>query len=248
MQALSKTDENLLRSKLVEPEIAAILDTHSNEIKHVLKVCNEHTCKKIRHAVWEFPWLPGYIIKYSIDRIVGAELIRTCIDTYNLDLLTVPDKFLYHVPGRAKELTNLNYLVVEKKLEVDFIQSPFSLEQTKQMCTLIKVTGYIDAHKNNVLRLKNKKLAFIDTEKELFSVHKNYVGLYHLIIGYGRYNIETDFTTDALKHILKEIAALCRKNPRNFNEAYHAIDVFFKGRRRPLKWDYQSYFEAAFAQ
>ena len=154
------------------------------------------------HGVWQFDWLPGYYIKYGLDRIRGVERIRQCIETHNLDLLTTPDKRVYHIKGRPTELSDLNYAIIIQAVEETKAPQPLSLEHVKQLCTLIKKADYIDMTSTNYIKMPNGKLCLIDTEG-IFNASKRIKGFLRMI-GTG-HDLNTNYTEEALKHLFFEI-------------------------------------------
>ena len=96
-QCLARTYPHLLIKKYaVDPTMKAILDEHIEEVLRAmgLKECIKPRCLK-GHRAYEFPWLPGYIIKTNIDRVSQFDQFSECIKDNNLDLILFPDKRLY---------------------------------------------------------------------------------------------------------------------------------------------------------
>src|SRR5262249_4602617 len=51
----------------VEPDVQEILDAHSHEIAD--KLDKVHRQGITNHTTWKFRWLPGYYVKFNLDRI-----------------------------------------------------------------------------------------------------------------------------------------------------------------------------------
>lgn len=237
--------DELLAKYVLAPEIAAVLDAHAEEINAAIEKAT-HTKKKMKHAIWQFSWLPGYYVKFHVNRVMGREMLLDAIRKHKLRLLTVPDKYVYHIPGRPRELASYNYLVVEPELSVKKSWEPFSLQEMQELCTLIKETGYADCNNGNFLRLTDtNQIVIVDTEMKNFSP-KKYLGLLRLVIGYSRYNINTDFTQEAFKHLLDELRQALPKKPQKYAYYYAYLVEYFNGLKAPFAWDYQGYFESIF--
>lgn len=243
---LSESDRSFIRKYSVDSSVKAILDAHAQEIIHAFE-----TRKTAHHQAWSFPWLPGYLIKYGIDRIEGAERIRSCIKEHKLDLITVPDKRIYHIKGMPTELNKYNYAVVEKMLKQEEAFRPLNLRQVQQLCVLVKKAGYVSITPNhNFLRLMNNRLAIIDTELLHFrNSHKAYKGLIRFIYDarHQNYDLNTDFTKKALKYVFEELAKTYEtKSDKEIKLACTKIYRQFKKQRTPHSWDYVSLFEKTF--
>ncbi len=107
----------------------------------------------------------------NINRIVVNDKIQQCISLYNLRHIVVPKKYLYHIPGKPLFLDDANYIVVADRLDT-FCKScnnhemalHLTPEQEKEVYIVIRFVGYGDAKPDNIMFLKNGKIAFIDTE------------------------------------------------------------------------------------
>ena len=171
----------------VDPKVAASLDTHSQTLFRKLRSIDRHGGQ---HGVWQFDWLPGYYVKYGLSRIWGMELMQQVIDDHNLDLLTLPDKRIYHLKGRPYQVNNTDYCVVVKKVKTAHHSRRMSLEQIKQISTLIHHTKYISMHRANYIHVKDGKISLIDTESNYDA--KIEVKGYLRLLGYG-HNLNRDF-------------------------------------------------------
>ena len=201
--------------------------------------------KNSGYYVWSCDFLPGYLIKRTVDRIPGREKIHRCIQEKNLTCLTVPKKYYYHIPGKGRELTNENYLVIAEKVKGTTDPFMINLEEVKQICTLIESTGFLDFHGKNILRDTDNKIAILDTENRL--VYAKSAGT-----GYGlkrifylkKFNFNTAFTPDALKYIFDRI----KISTRVYNDVYNRILTVLEKQPRPLAWDYISYFKGLYPE
>ena len=205
--AQSRSEAEFIKQYLVDPEVAEILDNHHEEIDQVLR--KAHESGRMQHTTWNFPWLSDYMVKLNIDRIYGMEKMQRCIDKFNLDLIMVPDKRIYHIKGRPSKLTSNNYLVVVKKIKTDPDRQPMSLRLIKQLVTLMKETEYISVTSSNYIRTFHGKIAMIDTESN-FEIKKLLSGGYIRLIASG-HDLSKDYTEEALKYILTEMAHELRK-------------------------------------
>lgn len=137
------------------------LDSHASELKEFLKKCNNgmgfNVCKK--------EWLPGYYIKYGIQRVNNAEKLKAIIKEHNLDLLSVPEKYLYHVPETADQLSDQNYVAVVKEVSGNHGKGQFLNEkQVKQLCKVALHAKHYDLHPANYISQKDGTLVIIDTD------------------------------------------------------------------------------------
>ncbi len=226
--------EYYLSTYAVDPEIKAILDEHRKIIDKKVKKIHG---KKLSHAlgVWQFDWLPGYYIKYGAERIKGMHRIKKCIKNYNLDLVSVPDKRLYHIPGRPEEFNDRNYVIVVKAVEKE--PQPLTVEQVKQLCTIIKKTGYMDMTDTNYRRAPDGKLYIIDTEG--FNKSRIIKGFLRMIG--TKHDLNTDYTPEALKYLFAEIKSHLNDNPHLVRFTLNRLDEFLGWQEKPYAWDYIGY-------
>ncbi len=233
---------DIFKTYAVDREIKSILDMHSDEI--FAKIKKVHTTTQW-HGVWQFEWLPGYYIKYGLDRIKGVERIRHCIEAYKLDLLTTPDKRLYHIKGQPTELSSLNYAVIIKEVEATDTPQPLTLEHVKQLCTIIHKADYIDMTSTNYIKMANGKLCLIDTEG-IFNASKRIKGFLRMI---GTlHNLNTNYTQEALKHIFFEIKQELRRRPDQVSFALPYLKRELLAQEQPYSWDYISYANSYFKE
>lgn len=231
-----------LASYGVEPEVKAILDEHSHEVYQ--KISKIHDTIQW-HGVWQFDWLPGYYVKYGLERIKGVERIRQCIETYGLDKLTTPDKRVYHIKGRPYDLSNLNYAIVVKAVEATENSMPLALTEVQQLCTIIHKADYIDMTSTNYIKMPDGKICLIDTEG-IFNADKRIKGFLRMIG--TRHNLNTDYTQEALQHIFFEIKEELKRRPdqRAFALAY--LKNVLRSQELPHAWNYTSYADEYFKE
>ena len=221
----------------VKSDIQAILDDHSEEInKKIKKIYNGARM----HGVWQFDWLPNYYVKYGLARIKGLEHIQACIEKYNLTSLTTPDKRLYHIPGRPTNLSDRNYAIVVKAVEKTDEEMPLTLDELKQLCTIIRKADYIDMTSTNYMRLKNGKICLIDTEG-IFDRSRHLDGFLRMVATWHDFN--TDYTEQALKYLLKQLRKALKDRPDRIPFALKHIAIAIKRQDEPISWDFVSYID-----
>src|SRR5437868_4396136 len=89
----------------VPEEIKIILDKHASTWQELLAQWHARHDERAGQNVMETPLLPGYFIKYGIERVSNAQRLKKVIDEHKLNLLSVAEKYLYHVPGRPMDLS-----------------------------------------------------------------------------------------------------------------------------------------------
>ncbi|QQR53843.1 hypothetical protein IPH25_03185 [bacterium] len=117
------------------------------------------------------PW----IIKYEVNRLLGAQLIRTVIEKHNLQHVAVPEKYIITID-------KIELLCVQRippaRNHNGSAKLPFSVEQIKDIQKVVALTGYDDLHTDNLLHGSDGKIYFIDTEDIAFKKRNLY---YHCI-------------------------------------------------------------------
>jgi hypothetical protein len=120
-------------------------------------------------------------VKYGPDRVSESLKIQKIIDEKNLDKVGVPKKQLVHVKGPEDLQYDPAWDVYASKKglylavcqcinghtlqELQRRRQGLSLEEVKQMTTIIEEAGYSDMHPHNFVREENtNKIFFIDTE------------------------------------------------------------------------------------
>ena len=229
------SEEAFINKYSVDKDLQEILDNHYEDISYEMRrFLKPGRCK---HGVWTFSWLPGYYVKYNLDRIYGMERMQRRITKYNLDLITLPDKRIYNLKGRPTKLTNKNYVVIIPTVEEEKITEPMSLRLVQQMCTLMHQTGYVSMTKANYIRDKNGIITMIDTEST-FDHTIPFLGFRRLLSAGHQVN---DYTKKAIKYILREIAYLI--GPKNSGKAYKEIIGYLKESKKTRTWKLIDYFD-----
>jgi hypothetical protein len=223
------------------PEVSAILDTHSSELYRKLKTVDQ---KGGRRGVWTFSDLPGYFVKFGLSRIWGMELMQEVIDTHNLDLITLPDKRIYHLKGRPRHVNDTNYCVVVKKISSHGSQ-PISKELMAQLIILTRETKFISLKQDNYFHLKEGKICIIDTESN-YDIPLEVKG-YLRLLGYG-HNPAKDLTEEALKLLFEEMKRLLLlESDRNKIRNVLIETEKLLQQHKPTRWNYIAYFKEYFA-
>ncbi len=233
------------KSYPVDPTIATILDTKAPMLS---KMAAEVHKSSQKHGVRQFEWLPGYYVKYGLARISGMEKMQEVIDRCNLTDVTVADKRVYHIKGRPQDLSNLNYLVVIKRVESAHNLPPLTMEEVQQLTTIMHETGYISMtgpqckKGPNYIRTEDGKLCLIDTESRYDHAQ--------LLKGFLRFLETHDFNRDlspeALQHIFGEIKELLKEQPENISFYLKEVRKCIKTQKGTPSWDYSRYFKEYF--
>ena len=250
-QELSPQDEAFIEKYDAPQRIYDALDQYTDTFHVVIKECEEMVeCRLVegrkRYLVWEFENLPGYLVKYGLSRIRGREIIKQCIEEHNLTCLTVPQKYIYHIQGKGQELTKSNYFVIVENM---YAREPkmFSFEEVQQICILLRETGFLDFVTQNVLRLDNNQIAFIDTE-DGFDKIKNYRGLCRIITHNHMISLDS-FSKGALKYLFLQLLECRPQDNSEYREMYESIHKalsLLKRRNKLPGWDCLTYFEETF--
>ena len=162
--------DEFIDKHLVPSELKQILDQHQDDLKQILQSCRKRKHCPAGKAVKEFSWLPGYLVKYGIDRIHGALLLQSIIDDHGFNHVVVPKKYLYKIPGNPEKLVSSNYLVIAEKLEREQNDEKKQIteDMVREFLVLIIEAEMKDHHCNNVFVTTDGKMAMIDTGKESF--------------------------------------------------------------------------------
>jgi len=241
-------DEVLLENYNVSLSIKAILDEHKEELFEAFTSCNPDVCLQKRR-VYEFPWLPGYVVKKNLSRIRGVERARRIAEENNLDCIEFPEKRAYEVDGRV--------FIIVPKVNPDPNPEPFTLRQVQQLWKFVLKSNYNDLHKENYMRLKNGKIVIIDTEQRSFG--RMFRGLARFI----RNHYPHDYEEDAFKYVLENLAdyfahnipqdihnlsdRIIQKYGRNsYPVVYKIMYENLTAYERVFDWDYVTYFKEHF--
>lgn len=232
--------EHYLDRYPVDPEIAAILDEHSDEIAQKLDQVDAGSKK---HGVWTFDWLPDYYVKYGLARIAGVEKMQEAITRFGLSSLTVADKRLYHIKSAPQELTSRNYAVVIKRVKAQHNVPPITLDEMKQLCTLMHATGYISlagplSKKGpNYIRVKGGKFCLIDTESR-YEPERLLLGFMRIL---RTHDFSRDLSEDALKLVFLEIRQLLEKQPEEILPTLAQLRRYMKEQVTEPSWNYKKF-------
>jgi hypothetical protein len=223
--------EQLINQHLVDKDIAKVLDNHSSALGKLLDSIDKTHRKK--GGVWQFKWLPGYYIKYNIARLEKREILEQCIQENKLHLLHTPEKYLYHINGRSFEPTSRNYAVIIKEVEDDQEEydKPMDKEQVEQIILAVEKSGHISTFKNNYLRLKNRRISFIDTDGT-FDKERTIVGVARLLGS----NLTNSYTPEALYYIIDHLGyRIAHATPFQKKEANKSIESFLEGQKSSVR-------------
>lgn len=228
----------------VEPAVKALLDEHQEELLTAFDSCQPDVCVR-KHRVYEFPWLPGYLVKTHISRIFGAQRARTCIKENNLDLLIVPDKWVYTLAGKT-------FIIVRKLNTIKW--RPLNLRQVQQLWTFVLKTDYTDLHAGNYIFLENDRIALIDTETRSYGL-RTFKALSRFIINHYPFHYEED----AFKYVLQELARLvpkdithiphtmiAKKGKYSYPKLYRKMYTNLTHDEHVFEWDYIAFFKENF--
>ncbi len=158
--------------------IAPALNSKTSAItKNVFKNAGFKFLKSVR--ITEHPKLKGFVLKFGrpnrfhqhVSRVWIAEAMREVIQEHDFKNIIIPEKLLYHIPGRPENLHDDNYAVLSEKIECGpdrhnrtaIRQLP--IETVREILTIIEEVFFNDASPSNIKVLGNGKVAFIDTEK-----------------------------------------------------------------------------------
>ncbi len=144
-------------------DVKNILDAHASELQELLKHADHNA--RMGYNVRQKDWLPGYYIKNGIQRVKNAQKLNAVIEEYNLNLLCVPEKYVYHVPGRPDCVSDENYLVIVRKIDGNAGKGQcLNVEHVKQLCILAEAAPHYDLHPANYVLRKDGTLVIIDTD------------------------------------------------------------------------------------
>ncbi len=199
--ALSLND-TFIRQHCVDENLSRLLHEHDDELAELIKKAHNTAAKK-KHGVWKLDWLPGYYVKYDVNRLKQRELLAQCIEKHKLTFLHAPKKQLYHLKARPKKLNNLNYALICEEVVVDkaAYSKPLGLDIMKQFTRLIEETGHISTYAGNYIHCIDNTISFIDTDGT-FDKNRSIVGLVRLLSK----DVDSYYTPEALDHILSRIA------------------------------------------
>jgi hypothetical protein len=216
----------------VPPALKAILDQHVDELTQLIDSCEDHNCDT-PERVKRFSWLPDYYVKYDTTRrIPGAALIAASIEKYGLNLLAIPQKYVYHIPGRDSTMSNHNYLVVSPSVE-RLARKPLNLAQVKQLLLIGKYAQFTD-WRGNLFFTASDTLTFIDTGYDIKkrtedSLRERYLHSIHNLVR----DIKVD--DEAYQYIIETLTNQRKKASKKAAQDIKKILDKLPGLRKPLK-------------
>lgn len=151
----------------VPAPIKALLDAHTREIQALSAECSRQGIVVGGGGVRQVEWLPDWYIKYGIARYINAHIIKAFIAQNKLTLVSMANKFLYHIPHRSYDLSNDNYLVMAQKASGNHIAG-WHLLNGQQMDQLIKVElqlEHSDMRPANFVVDHNGIITIVDTDE-----------------------------------------------------------------------------------
>ncbi len=148
--------EKLLEEHSVDSELKVILDANLTELINKPQT---------------FSWLPGFIIKKEQGRVHGSLFIRDTAKKLGCNLVTAPVARYY----KSKLGQDCS---IERIINIS--QEPFSLEQTKQLYTIMQATNLADITAENVLNTPEGIATIVDVEKLSFARNGQYTELQYL--------------------------------------------------------------------
>ena len=148
------------------PEVTMVLNEHKKEIKSLAKVQKDGLLWGSKASQPE--WLPGYLIKYGVERPGNAQRLQEYINDRNLTEMRVPKKYFSHIPGRPFSLSDDNYMVIVPKAEgVHSDWDSLSPTQHQQLLKIIDI--HSDLHDKNFL-VTPKEVTIVDTDSRAMPV------------------------------------------------------------------------------
>lgn len=143
----------------VPEDLKKVLDTHAEEVAELPREMMKSP----------MPWLSGYVIKPSHQRIEGAKQFAQAINELNTKKVFVPKKYAYVVP---KESIKKPWDSGRRTI-AEFI--PHSTERItkddlKEVMRVAKKIQWIDGHSGNIRKAHDGRIAIIDTKMDYIRV------------------------------------------------------------------------------
>jgi hypothetical protein len=163
--ATSDLQEDVLQRYVLQGDAKAVLDTY--DVKGFMAKCVLNPDARWGTNVSLIKEIDCYI-KYGIDRVRNAIRLREFITKHHLDLLEIPEKFLYHIPGRPTAFEDENYVVVAKRIEHIKTKYDFytlNKHQTMQLYSLCIENNYY-LFRHNYFITPRGTVAIVDTDSE----------------------------------------------------------------------------------
>ena len=170
--AVSSETANSLRQQLLEKyapsvELRALIEAHKQKIIEDLDFCRStrtFTPKMIAG-------IPRFFVKWRNEhgpveqRIINAEKMRDVINSKEFSLLKVARKYVAEINGEMCLFAEQ----IPSQGDLRLVKGVLTLDEVKQIVTLIVETGYCDFQGYNILReQRDNKIVFIDTEDRSF--------------------------------------------------------------------------------
>lgn len=158
----------------VPANVKGLLDAHQQEMQSISDDCNKkNTDPKEQHygnSIFQRSWLPGYFIKWDVERYKNAQGLAIFIEKNRLKI-KVANKWLYHIPGKPFELTNENYLVIAEKAAGEhppctrtWDRDHLSKSQLLQLKQIVNDVPFGDINPTNLTITSDGVVTIIDTD------------------------------------------------------------------------------------
>lgn len=212
----------------------------------------------------QYDYLPGLVIKVQREKwgydeeanallysVPLSNMMRKLIRVEVMDLLEVPCKRLYHIPGTPSEISTDSYIVVEAK--VDYLSEDETREKlgglgkeeakayAQQLCSFIEKSGFRGCNLNNMfLSSDRRKLVIVQTEPHGNILLRQRSSRYQKLSGEQRENemqlakmglqdlLNLPLNQEAVDESLQECFAMMSeesKSNRNKNNLVKAVPV-----------------------
>lgn len=182
-------------------DIKQYLDLNIAMVKKFFSQCNSKPDARCSINVKYIKDIDCFI-KFGVERVANAIKLRKIIEDNKLDLLCVPDKYLYNIPD-----TN-DYIVVVKRVHncYDCINNnginncisnstnsslikctnsrgvKLNVNQVNQLYNMCILASYKSLHTLNYIVLQNDKICIIDTDVEAMPNDNNKANLFNILI------------------------------------------------------------------
>ncbi len=184
-------------------ELIDFIDKYKNDPKLFIPTCFGHITYDGKVV------LSNYFHKgsseFDAERLFNCEKLRKCVQDKGLNLIRIPRKYVYKMKIERQTFYGSYEIVDAIRVFAETILSdntsltavigsnvlskPLSLDEVKQLATLMEETGYSDSHKDNIIRANDDKIAIIDTDSNAFKM------------GWGQ---KTETLKEFLKNFTKE--------------------------------------------
>lgn len=140
---------------------------NKEELLEFLKFCAHNPDAKMNRNVKIFDWLPGYIVKYGIERIKNSQRLQNVIHENNLTELSVPKKYALKIKtdDESDSVVIAEYIEGETNENGNKKALLINLKEIKQLVILADKANNYDLHVSNMIRSKkDNKIYIIDTD------------------------------------------------------------------------------------